>query len=162
MIPTILGTVDSLEVLAYRSHSIRTLTRLLPTALALPVWGAAVAAVLWLVARGWASPAPLSVRFGVVILAAVLCNPHLIIYDAALLALPLWWFAQWFKGRAEAGSYWAALYVLFVAFAFPLAAVIHLQITVVVLVWMAWAVTRSTVGEAVNEAETVPHSAHAG
>ena len=138
MVPAILGNMDALEVATQRSHSIRALTRLAPVWLGLPLWVVISGLVLWQVVRVWRSAAPLTVRFGLAILAAVLCNPHLIVYDAVLLMLPLLWFASWL----EAEAYHGLLYGLFLAFFVPVAVVARVQPSVLLMLAIVWLVTR--------------------
>ena len=151
MLPTIAAHADELEPKPFQSHSIRSLTRLLPEFLGVPVWLAAVGLVLWRTAKTWASAVPLTVRFGLVLLAAVLINPHLIVYDAALLVLPLIWFGAWLNqqpighvGRNRqmltVDQYGAFLYALVLAFFVPSAAVIRIQISVLLMLWLFWKV----------------------
>ena len=144
MAPAILGNIDVLEVATQRSHSIRALTRLAPLWVGLPIWVATCAIVLRQVVRVWRSDAPLVVRFGLAILAAVLCNPHLIVYDAVILMLPLLWFASWL----EAGLYRGVLYGLFLGFFMPLAVITRVQPTVLLMLALAWLVTRQASGKA--------------
>jgi hypothetical protein len=76
-------------------------------------------------------------------LAAVLCNPHLIVYDAVLLMLPLLWFAGWLEFRAFGGL----LYALFLGFFVPLADVMFVQPTVLLMLVIVWLVTRQATQE---------------
>jgi hypothetical protein len=138
MVPAILGDIDGLEVATQRSHSIRALTRLTPVWLGLPLWVVTCGLVLWQVVRVWRSDAPLPVRFGLAMLAAVLCNPHLIVYDAVLLMLPLLWFASWL----ESGAYHGLLYGLFLMFFVPVGAFARVQPTVLLMLAIVWLVTR--------------------
>jgi hypothetical protein len=114
-----------------------------------------VAMVLWKTATAWTTTAPLTVRFGLVMLAAVLVNPHLIVYDAAILVLPLMWFGAWMvqlrtpndspRGSAFTVEKYAALiYALVLAFMAPTAVLIRLQLSVLVMLWLFWKVQRIT------------------
>jgi hypothetical protein len=151
VLPTISAHADDLEAKPFHSHSIRSLTRLLPEFLGVPIWIATVGLVLWKTVRAWTSAVPLTVRFGLVLLAAVLINPHLIMYDATLLVLPLMWFGAWLNQQPirHAGQdrslltvdrYGAFLYVLVLAFFAPSAAVIRIQISVLLMLWLFWKV----------------------
>ena len=80
---------DWLESKPFMSHSLRAVTRLLPNAIGAPLWLALTALVLWYTVRVWKSDAPVRVRLGVVMLASLLVNPHVIVYDVTLFALPL-------------------------------------------------------------------------
>jgi len=143
MLPSIVAHADALEPKAFQSHSIRSLTRLLPAFAGVPLWLAAASVVLWKTARAWCEHAPIAVRFGLAMLASVLVNPHLIVYDAGILVLPLIWFATWYVQRKEAvavQTFGALVYALFLAFLVPTAALIYVQLSVPVMLWLFWSV----------------------
>jgi hypothetical protein len=145
-IPTTIAYADLLEAKPFMSHSLRALTRLTPNWIGLPMWAALAAIVLWFTVRAWKSDAPLRVRLGVVVLAATLVNPHVIIYDLTVLVLPLIWFGSYMQEparREEAGAYWTAVYWLFVLTFMPTAAVILLQASVFVMVGLLVIVSRA-------------------
>lgn len=138
-VPVMLQHADLLEAKPFQSHSLRALTRLAPTSIALPLWGVMCAAVLVYVVKVWKSGAPLRVRLGIVILASVLVNPHLIVYDATVLALPLIWFGAYVQERdvrANAVVFWTIVYWLFVTFLAPTAAIIGVQVSVLLMAWL--------------------------
>jgi hypothetical protein len=135
---------DLLESKPFNSHSLRAVTRLLPNAIGLPIWLVLGGIVLWCTVRVWKSHAPLRVRLGVVMLAALLVNPHVIIYDVTLLALPLLWFAAYMlepPRQEDAPAFGVLVYWIFAALLIPTARVIGIQASVplmmVLLVWMA-------------------------
>jgi len=133
------NNVDLLEAKPIYSHSLRSLTRLLPNAVGIPIWIAAAAVVLWYTARVWRSDAPIRIRVGIVILASLLVNPHAIVYDATVVALPLIWFAAYVQEetrRRFAANFWKTLCWLFVAFLVPTAEAIGLQLSVLLMVWL--------------------------
>lgn len=145
-IPTTIAYADLLEAKPFMSHSLRSLTRLTPNWIGLPMWAALAAIVLWFTVRAWKSDAPLRVRLGVVVLAATLVNPHVIIYDLTVLALPLLWFGSYMEEPARqehAGSYWTAVYWLFVLTFMPTAAAIGLQASVFVMAGLLVLVSRA-------------------
>jgi hypothetical protein len=155
-IPTTIAYADLLEAKPFMSHSLRALTRLTPNWIGLPLWATLAAIVLWYTVRAWKSEAPIRVRLGVVILAATLVNPHVIIYDLTVLALPLIWFGSYMQEpprRDEAGLYWTAVYWLFVLTFMPTAAVISLQASVFVMIGLLMLVSRAI------QAEAHPHPA---
>ena len=94
-IPSTATYAEVLEAKPFNSHSLRAVTRLLPNAIGTPLWLALSALVLWYTVRVWKSDAPVRVRVGIVILASLLVNPHVIVYDVTLLALPLIWFGAY-------------------------------------------------------------------
>lgn len=144
MVPDIVRNVDALEAATQQTHSLRTLTRLLPPVIGQPLWLAGVGVVLWCVANVWRSSAPVHVRLGVTILAAVLASPHLIAYDAVLLSLPLFWFGDWFQVNGSAGGYWTGVALMFLTLAFSWATVLRIQPSVLVMVWIGYRVWRAT------------------
>lgn len=127
-----------LEPDAWRMHSLRAVTDLLPAPSNDITWVLLSAITVAIVVRAWRTRAPLAARCGVLVLGTVLVNPHLFIYDAAVLALPFLWLGGWMEQHApaERERYWAAVYVLFLLLLFPTAAVIRMQASVVVLVLM--------------------------
>jgi alpha-1,2-mannosyltransferase len=142
----IASNVDLLESKPIYSHSLRTLTRLLPNSIGVPLWSIAAVMVLWCTARVWRSDAPIRVRVGSVILASVLVNPHVIVYDATVLVLPLIWFAAYMRDesrQAFAASYWKIVCWLFAAFFVPTSSAIGLQVSVLLMAWLLVLVTRA-------------------
>jgi alpha-1,2-mannosyltransferase len=142
---------DILESKAFNSHSIRAVTRLLPNVIGVPIWLALSATVLWYTVRVWKSDAPVRVRLGVVMLASLLVNPHLIVYDVTLLALPLLWFGAYMlepERHHDAAAFGVLVYWLFVALMFPTARLIGIQASVLLMiglvVWMTRAATTNT------------------
>jgi len=141
-----LNNVDALEAKPFLSHSLRTLTRLAPNWIGVPMWVALAAVVLWYTARVWRSDAPLRVRLGIVVLASVLVNPHLIIYDATVLVLPLLWFGAYMHEAERcpvAAPFWITVYWLFASLFAPTAAAIGLQVSVVLMVMLIVLVSRA-------------------
>jgi hypothetical protein len=143
---TTIAYADLLEAKPFMSHSLRALTRLAPNWIGLPLWAMLAAIVLWFTVRIWKSEAPVRVRLGAVILASVLVNPHVIIYDLAVLPLPLLWlgaYAQEPVRSERAHRYGNAVYWLFVTTFMPTAAVVGLQASVFVMVGLLVLVSRA-------------------
>jgi hypothetical protein len=144
---TVLGmpTVEHLlEPDAWRMHSLRALTRLLPSPAGELVWLVASVLLIRLAVKVWRSSAPLGPRFGLVILATTLINPHLFGYDAVVLVLPFIWLGAWVEEKRPSirHAYWQSLYFLSVLLLFPSALLLHLQLSVVLMVWLFWEVSR--------------------
>ena len=102
--------------------------------------------MLWYTVRVWKSEAPLRVRLGVVMLASILVNPHVIVYDVTLLALPLIWFGAYMleaERRAHAPAFGVMVYWLFAALFVPTAAVIGLQASVPLMMGLLVFMTRA-------------------
>jgi hypothetical protein len=149
-IPTTIAYADLLEAKPFMSHSLRALTRLTPNWIGLPLWAILAAIVLWYTVRMWKSRAPVRVKLGTVVLASVLVNPHLIIYDLTVLALPLRWFGAYMQEpvrRERAASYWMAVYWLFAVTFVPTAAAVGLQASVFVMLGLLALVSRAVQGE---------------
>jgi Glycosyltransferase family 87 len=147
--PVMLKHADLLEAKPYQSHSLRALTRLAPDWIGLPVWALLSAIVLVYVVNAWKSNAPLRVRLGVVILASVLVNPHLIVYDAAVLVLPLLWFGAYVQERrqpADARVFWTTVYWLCLTFLAPTAAALGVQASVLLMAWLMVLMARLVAG----------------
>ena len=135
-VPVMLRYADLLEPKPYQSHSVRALTRLVPGRPGVAIWICVVAVLLLLTVRAWKSAAPLRVRLGVVIFVSVLANPHVIVYDAVVLVLPLMWFGAYIAERhaAHARDYWTLVYWLSVLLLAPTAAAIGVQASVVIMI----------------------------
>jgi len=145
-IPIALRNADLLEPKPYQSHSLRAVTRLAPWWADAPMWVAASLAVVFVTIQVWRSTASWRVRMGVMILASVLVNPHLIVYDAAVLVLPLLWLGAYVleRGTYRAGkTYWTLVYWLAVALLLPTAAIIRLQISVFLMLSLLFLVIRA-------------------
>ena len=135
-----------LEPKPYEMHSIRAITSLLPAWLATPAWIVASVAVCVRAAQTWRTDAPLAVRLGVVVLASVVVNPHLTVYDATVLVLPFLWLGGWIETNAGQchevrAIFWPGVYWLCVAFLVPLAYVIKIQCSVLLMLWMFYQVS---------------------
>ena len=152
MLPSIVAHADALEPKPFQSHSIRSLTRLLPAWAGGPVWALLSGVVLWRTTRAWSGDAPVAVRLGLAILASVLVNPHLIVYDAAILVLPLLWFGAWYVQRGDPvglNTFGAVTYALVLTFLVPTAALIYLQLSVIVMLGLCAIVTRDASSRAI-------------
>jgi hypothetical protein len=147
MLPRMAGWQDALAPRLDQMHSLASVTNLLPDVIALPVWFASCLWVAVITVRVWRSPGPLTRRMGVLVLGSVLVNPHVVVYDVAVLAAPLVWLTGWFEGSSsaslEARRQWrAALYALFVLLLMPTARFVPVQLSPVVMLWCLHAVWR--------------------
>jgi hypothetical protein len=96
--------------------------------------------------RVWKSQAPVHVRLGVVMLASILVNPHVIVYDATVLVLPLLWFGAYMleaERQAHAPAFGVMVYWLFAALFVPTAAVIGIQASVPLMMGLLVFMTRA-------------------
>jgi hypothetical protein len=95
-------------------------------------------AVLYISVKAWKSSGPVTLRFSILILATVLVNPHLFIYDLLVL-VPLFflasdWAIQHYE-HASSPSLKALLYLSFVLPLFgPVAIWTHVQLSVIAFV----------------------------
>ena len=138
---------DWLESKPFMSHSLRAVTRLFPNGIGLPLWLTLSTIVLWYTVRVWKSDAPVRIRLGVVMLASLLVNPHVIVYDVTLLALPLIWFGAYMlepKRHEDAPAFGVMVYWLFAALFIPTAAAIGVQASVPLMVGLLLSIVRST------------------
>jgi alpha-1,2-mannosyltransferase len=130
-IPTISAL---LEPQAVKMHSIRALTHLLPGRLDALVWTMLSVAVIVATAWVWRQMLPWRARFGVLVLASVLVNPHLTIYDVTLLVLPVLWIGGWLLELEEQTDwYWQRVYWIAAALMIPTAAIVEVQLSPILI-----------------------------
>lgn len=152
-VPTILQRADLLDPKPFQSHSLHALTRLAPAWIGVPLWVVLVGIVVVISTKVWKTSAPLRVRLGMMILASVLVNPHLNVYDATVLALPLVWFGAYVTDRdrpADAATFWRTVYWLFVALLAPSAVAIGVQISVLLMMGLVVLIARIVAREGVG------------
>jgi hypothetical protein len=114
-VPAIVGSANAIEPFLYKSLSLRTVTRLLPSPVGEGVWVIACVLALFAMVRVCRTQVPVRLSLAVVVLASVLVNPHAYVYDGVVLALPFIWLAEWKLERNEGTSvlchvlgFWAA------------------------------------------------------
>jgi hypothetical protein len=111
----------------------------MPSWIGRPLWGLLAAVLLVYTVKVWRSDRPIRIRLGVVIVASVLVNPHLIVYDATILALPLIWigaYVQEHRASNDAATFWIVVYWMFVTFLAPTAFAIKVQVSVLLMIWL--------------------------
>src|SRR5262249_22909131 len=103
---------------------------------------AGLAACLTLAIRAWLGPASLRLRWALLVPLTVLASPHLLTYDLLLLTLPLLVFADWVAAHPNhplrAGVSVLLVLVYFSPFSAQIARVTRVQISVLVLLGLAW------------------------
>ena len=154
--PAILQNAELLEPRPYQMHSLTSLTSLMPAWIGWPLWGLLAAVLLVYTVRVWRSGRPVRVRLGVVIFASVLVNPHLTIYDATVLALPLIWIGAYIqenRASTNAATFWIVVSWMFVAFLAPTAIAIKVQVSVSLMIWLLVRSALLIVGRADNPAQ---------
>jgi hypothetical protein len=146
-VTTGLGRVAvDLEPQPHQMQSLRSFfSVLLPwPSLALACYAAAAVITAVVAARCWRSRAPLSVRYAVLLLAAILVDPHVNVYDLVVL-VPVFPLIAALAIRDGRGPWlWALLGACFYApiFAHAASTVFHVQIEVLLLVLLLSALIR--------------------
>jgi hypothetical protein len=115
-LPQLVATANNTEPLLYKSVSLRTVFRLLPTGVGVPLWICSVLVVLAGAIYVWRTDVPVRVRLAVVILGTVLVNPHMYVYDAVILAPCFLWLGAWYAERGNAARFSVQVLALAVAF----------------------------------------------
>jgi Glycosyltransferase family 87 len=132
-------------------HSLRSFWWLLVPwpALAWSLYLLSCAAVLTFAVACWRSPGPLPLRYSALILAAILVNPHLFVYDLLVLAPALFLLADWSLQNPVHPAAPALRVFLYLAYLLPLfgplALWTRLQLSVlafVALQWLLWQILR--------------------
>jgi len=172
VLPRLAGVQNALEPSVAHLHSLAVVTRLLPGPAATGAWLLAGAAVCWMTVRVWRSPVPVPVRMGALVIGSTLVNPHLNVYDAAVVAAPLVSISGWLEMQSGRISdlrhrWYPAIYALFVCLFFPTARAITIQLSPFVLLLLMHAVwriaddsSRQRVERDVRLEPTQPQSCH--
>lgn len=140
-----------LEPIPAQVHSVAALTHLLPGRVDFPVWVLLCGAIAVLTLRVWRrSDLPAAVRVGALAIASVLVNPHLVVYDAAVLAVPFLSIGAWLSAdplrlRALGRRWWSMVYLLYPMLLVPTALFLRVQVSVLILAWMVYALGRPAV-----------------
>jgi hypothetical protein len=137
-----------LEPKPYQNHSLKALADLLPAPASTVAWLAASAIVLFHAVRLWSPRLPAAVRLSSLLIATVLVSPHLGVYDLTVLVLALLWLGGWVERQRETHPtlcrvFWSWTYVLFVVLLVPIAALIRLQPSVLLLTSLFVFIARS-------------------
>jgi hypothetical protein len=135
---------SELSLAPIQMHSLRSFwTLLIPSpqlALALYILSSIVTVVI--AAAVWKSSAPLSLRFSALTLAAVLVNPHLLVYDLLALAPALILLSDWTLTNPYHPDSPALRVLTYLAFILPLFGPLsrwtHLQLSVPVFAALLW------------------------
>jgi alpha-1,2-mannosyltransferase len=135
---------SELSLAPIQMHSLRSFwTLLIPSpqlALALYILSSIVTVVI--AAAVWKSSAPLSLRFSALTLAAVLVNPHLLVYDLLALAPALILLSDWTLTNPYHSDSPALRVLTYLAFILPLFGPLsrwtHLQLSVPVFAALLW------------------------
>jgi hypothetical protein len=137
--------MPQLEPRLYQMHSLRAFWSLaLPSPQAACwIYAASAMIVLYLTLSFWKSPASLTLRFSVLLLATVLVSPHLTVYDLVILAPAFLLLADWARGRSDVSWLGSLLYASYILpLAGPLARWTHVQVSVIAMALLMWLICR--------------------
>jgi len=128
-------------------HSISAVTNRLSADWGMILWALLSVVVIVQTIRVWRSRAPVALRTGVLVLASVLVNPHVFVYDAVVLAPALVWLAAWVYREGSMlettkSVFVLAVYGLSLSLLVPSGALIPIQISVLVLAGLLAVVSR--------------------
>ena len=116
-------------------------------------------AIISIAAAVWKSPVSVPVRFSALVLAAVLVNPHIYVYDLVALVPAFLLLGDWLLANPQHPSRPALSLLLYLAFLLPLFGPLaywtHLQLSVVSFAAILWILYRvATAGHKVAFAES--------
>jgi hypothetical protein len=142
-----------LEPDASKMHSVRAITSLLPDRVDWTVWAIVAAGVVIVSVRIWRDAGlSLRMRFGALVVASALVNPHLTVYDAAVLAPAALLIGGELRTSAgEATWFWQRCYWISLALLLPTAKLLKIQATPVLLVELLFRTARNLRSAAVSE-----------
>jgi hypothetical protein len=149
---------DQLSPRPEQMHSIAAMTDRLPDQWGIAAWALLSALIVIRTIQVWRSKVPVALKMGVLVLASVLVNPHVFVYDAVILAPALIWFGGWLfldspVPRSTGAVFGSALYALYLTTLFPTAGRVLIQVSVFVLGMLFFAVSRDLLRSAtVNDA----------
>jgi hypothetical protein len=142
----VLSAPQKFEPKLWQMHSLRGAFELVTghSALTTFLWIFSGVAVLWLVWQVHRRIGDRRLQYAAAVIAGLLINPHLYVYDLVVLAVPLYLIASWVAERMVDVD----RTVLLIAFALfwaplvgPFAAVTHVQLTSPLLVWLLWRIS---------------------
>jgi hypothetical protein len=133
----------------YQMHSLRAFWQLLLPEKTLAFWLYVMSGlfVLLLSLRCWRSPAPLNLRYGVLLLVTVLVAPHLTVYDLVMLAPAFLMLSDWRvsgTGLSYRGLIPILLVLIYVLPLVPQAKWTHVQFSVLAMGGLVWCGYRSS------------------
>lgn len=122
------GALEPLD--ARHTHGVHAvLAAALPISFVTPVWLILTAGIAFVTAMVWRRRASWPIRFTALLLATLLCSPHVLVYDSVLLAPAMVWLIDLAK---TSGQRWvgALAVLLAIAFVAPAARLSFLPLTV--------------------------------
>ena len=141
---------EYLEPKPEQLHSISALTNRLVGDWGMVLWALLSALIILQTVRVWRSSTPAALRAGVLLVASVLVSPHVFVYDAAVLALALVWFAGHAYGddrtlQTTRPVFGPAVYGLYLALLVPTATLVRFQLSVLLLAGLFVVISRDVV-----------------
>ncbi|HEV2400435.1 MAG TPA: glycosyltransferase family 87 protein [Candidatus Sulfotelmatobacter sp.] len=142
-----------LRLSAIQMHSLRSFWELLiPWPHGVTIAYVICSPIVIVAATGiWKSSRSLAIRFSALLVAAVLVNPHIYIYDLLALAPVLLIMANWSIENAQHGAKAEMRVLLYLAFMLPLFGPVvrwtHLQLSVIVFAALLWVLHRITTAD---------------
>jgi hypothetical protein len=112
-LPNVVTSANAVEPVLYKSLSLRTLSRLLPSPVGEVIWTLSCLATLITLVRICRDGVPPRISLALVILAALLVNPHAYVYDGVVLVLPFIWLGEWRSTRHEVRHFLFKLVVFY-------------------------------------------------
>jgi hypothetical protein len=110
------------------------------------LWLLGAVGVLWLARWVSGRTDDRRLQFAAVVIAGLLINPHLYVYDLVVLAAPLCAIGSWLMARgmncADRSLAMTAFAVFWAPLLGPFAAVTHVQLTAPLLVFLLWRIAR--------------------
>ena len=118
----------------YKMHSIFALTQLLPYRVGIMAWAILSLTVIGATVMVWRQTLSWRARFGVLVLASALVDPHLTIYDTTVMALPILWLGGWLgEQQDDTVWFWQRVYLISAALLIPTAIFIKVQLSVILI-----------------------------
>jgi hypothetical protein len=147
VVPRLVALRPALEPSVSEMHSLAAATRVLPNGVSTVFWLIAAALVSLMTVRVWRSDTPTYVRTATLVIGSVLVDPHLNLYDGAVLAGPLVSLSGWIEMQSESPPdlrqrWHLAMYALFALLLCPTARVVGLQLTPFVLLFLMYIIYR--------------------
>jgi alpha-1,2-mannosyltransferase len=120
------------------SHSLRmTLESLLPAGPATFAWLVVAGFCGWLAVRVWRRSEDWKLRLSALLFATLLISPHVLAYDAILLAPASLWLVDW-AIAARRSEVALGVVALSIAFVLPAARVLGVPLTLPLMGWLLW------------------------
>jgi hypothetical protein len=154
----VLAAPQKFEPKLWQMHSLRGAIELVTghNRFSLALWVLCAVGVLWLARLAGRRVGDRRLQFAAVVIAGLLINPHLYVYDLVVLAAPLCVIGSWLIARGMNCSDRSLAMTAFALFWAPLlgpfAAVTHVQLTSPLLVFLLWRIARAEPRDSFNAA----------